>query len=169
MSKKSRNLAALRVSACLMATGAAVFAAGGLLSAPAPASAAAGQAEPVAMRNIYDAPNSTDDEDTVGAVFTRIPQVNQVQFVLHSAPRVTWWKQIRLVDKAGETLSDQADFTQDDKHHTKVLSVGRKAVEQGAFIVFAKAKTFGRHTDMYRVQIPLSHLGYRVDITWQKD
>lgn len=171
MSKIPRNSAALRVSACLIAGSAAVFAVGGWtsLSVSAPASAAAYQAEPIAMGDIYNAPNSADDEDRVGVVFTRIPQVNQVKFVLHSAPRVTWWKQIRLVDKAGETLAGQEDFTQDDKHHTRVLTIGRKAVEQGAFIVFAKAKVFGRHTDMYRVQIPLAHLGHRIDITWQDD
>lgn len=175
MSAIPRNPAAPPGWACLIA-GAAVLAAGGALCAsvarPAPASAhtrvvaPAVGAAPIPEADLYDVRNQ---EDVVTAVFTPIPQADQIRFVLHTVPGVTWWKEIRLVDGSRKTLADQADFTQDAKHHTKVLTVGRSAVRKGVFVIYAKAKELGAHTDRYEGKVPVAHLGHRVDITWQKD
>jgi len=159
----------------LGATALAVLAAGGtLLTASAPVygsvTAHAPSAERAALTvpsPIYNAPNSQDYEDNITTSFTAIPQKDKVQFVLTAAPNVTWWKGVRVTDKAGTVLV--TDFTQDAKHRTAVLSVGQAAVKKGAFVIFSKAKTFGVHTDMYTVRVPIDDLGYRVDINWIKD
>lgn len=49
-----------------------------------------------------------------------------------------------------------------------VLNLSRAAVAGGAYIVFAKAKTFGVHTDMYTVTVPPGDLGYRIILNWVK-
>ncbi|WP_055477855.1 hypothetical protein [Sphaerimonospora mesophila] len=177
MSEIPRNPAAPPRWACLIA-GAAVLVAGGALcvsvSRPAPAAAAvhapgaasAVEVGPIPEADLYDVRNK---EDVVTAVFTPIPQADQIQFVLHTVPGVTWWKEIRLVDGSRNTLADQADFTQDAKHHTKILTVDRSAVQKGVFLIYAKAKEWGAHTDRYEGKVPVAHLGHRIDITWQKD
>jgi hypothetical protein len=116
---------------------------------------------------IYNAPNHQDYEDSVTAAFTTTAKPGQVQYVLTAGPNVTWWKGIRVTDKAGKVLA--SDFTQDAKHRTAMLTVGKAAVTNGAYIIFSKAKTFGVHTDMYTVPIPPADLGYRIDINWVRD
>jgi hypothetical protein len=155
-----------------IAAGVATLAVAGTIAAtttPTPASAE-GKRAGVVHRDwlSYNAPNSQDREDTVKATFTRTQDPNSIQFVLSTAPDVTWWKGITITDlSSGRPLA--SDFTQDAKHTTGALKISRDAVQSGAYIAFSKAKEFGRHTRMYVATVPADQLGYRVDIHWLDD
>lgn len=125
---------------------------------------------PIPTMPTYEAPTpGGDPEDTVKASYTKIPQTDQVQFVLHSAPEVTWWKQIDIADRNFHAVRDQVDFTRDAKHVTKVLTVTKPEVDACAYLVFWKAKHLGQERAMYQTNVKSSDLGHRIDLTWVKD
>jgi hypothetical protein len=89
-----------------------------------------------------------------------------VAFQLEMNPRLTWWKGLTIFSPQGITLG---------------VSETRDEVKQGAHLVFArdrlrnatielmKAKTFGIHTGMYRLNVndmPAEWWGYLVRFNW---
>ncbi|MER7504929.1 hypothetical protein AB0L05_36775 [Nonomuraea pusilla] len=159
--------AALAVTA--LVPGAATAQAAGTTTCPGLLRTPQTEFKPVVAQLSYQAPNKRDGEDIITAAYTKIPQADEVQFVLHSAPQVTWWKEISVTDQKGHVLRDQRDFTQDAKHDTRVLTLTRAEASACAYVWFSKAKTFGKHTPMYPVFVQASDLGNRIDLTWVKD
>lgn len=107
---------------------------------------------------------------------------DEIEIVLKTDPNVTWWKSIIVKDfNGGKQTRVNSISTQDDDHGPKAMRQNFANVvadqEDGHFfwLVFAKAKVLGVHTEMYdlgwgRLQESLSDLkGKRVIFTWQKD
>src|SRR3954454_18660508 len=171
--KTSTSIRARMAAASLLAAGVA----GGVALAPGASASGYGDdfgAPGVSTALTYAAPNwNFDHEDNVQATYTPTGLNDRVQFVLHAAPNITWWKQIRVVNAAGKTLPGEIDYTQDAKHYTTVVTVTKSQLEfdqyVGLKLVFSKAKTFGIHTDMYQTKIQASDLGQRIVLDWLWD
>lgn len=145
-----------------------LIAAAALIAGAPPSASGTPRPEVLRTGSVYDAPNAEDKQDTVQAEFSTASRPDSIEFVLTTPSGVTWWKGIRLVDRAsGQVLG--SEFTQDAKHTSGVLTLTADQAMRGASIVFSKAKTFGVHNDMYSASVPSDQKGRRVTIHWLKD
>ena len=70
-----------------------------------------------------------------------------VEFVLESAPQITWWKGIRVPDGEG---NDWMIETQDSRKVDSV-SLWADQVHNGQALIFHKAKFSGSHRIVYHI------------------
>ena len=112
-----------------------------------------------------------------------IPQ-DETEIVLKTDPNVTWWKSIIVRDfNNGKDTTVNSISTQDGDHGPKAMRqnfanvVADREDVHYFWLVFAKAKVLGVHTEMYEFgygwnnsQESFNGLGgKRVIFTWQKD
>jgi hypothetical protein len=143
---------------------AATVAAAGFSTVAAAAPASASQAGiPCIGWNQLD---QTPDGDHIGLKARQLGDPKAIMFQLTTPSAITWWKQIKFVDRNGAALAQ--DFTQDAKHTTTILTFHASQLD-GASMVFSKAKTFGVHTDMYQLCDLKGAEGNLFVFNWDKD
>lgn len=105
-------------------------------------------------------------EDTVSLDESAIADGSSVQFVLESAPVVTWWKALEL--HAPDDHIIRSVETQDANHGPQSMSASATEL-RGARLVLAKAKIFGIHTGMYELRNLDTELGNNLHFVWETD
>lgn len=70
-----------------------------------------------------------------------------MEFVLATAPAITWWKGLRVPDGEGNSSLIE---TQDNTHRAAV-TLWANQVHKGQELVFSKAKLLGSHRVVYRL------------------
>ncbi len=119
------------------------------------------------IRGTFVAPNW---EDTIRLHLTQTHE-GGTEFQLKSAPAVRWWKSVKVVNRYARGQIQGECQTQDDDSESGIVRL--EGSNRLNLLIFAKAKMFGVHTDMY--EIPLGELnggvldGIRFNFLWQKD
>ncbi|MFJ3229313.1 hypothetical protein ACIPJS_39190 [Streptomyces sp. NPDC086783] len=105
---------------------------------------------------IYDSilkPWNHDSEDALSVGVSSSGNKSYVEYVLNTPKDITWHKWITIYDKRGNEISQAS--TVDSQHSSKVLFLPASQVNNGAYMVFSKAKFLGAKADMF--EIPLSN------------
>lgn len=117
--------------------------------------------------NAMVAPEELPDGDRIQAIITRdAVEPASVEFVLETAPAITWWKGLRVPDGEGNSWLIE---TQDNTHRA-AMTLWADQVHNGQELVFHKAKFLGSHRVVYRLG-DLGRLapGSRVTFRWLSD
>jgi hypothetical protein len=118
-------------------------------------------------RRLEDFPN-VSVQDTISVTRSLGADPNAVEFVIETAPNITWWKglELRVPFGSGELLDVRE--TQDNNHGPHAFA--RPADELvGSRLVLSKAKLFGVHTGMYELYNLSAQRGRRLHFLWQRD
>src|SRR5207247_422543 len=105
-------------------------------------------------------------EDTISLTLGFIENSSNVEIQLESDTSVTWWKAIEVY-ASNNTLLGRAE-THDNDHGPHTFSLAANDLV-GARLILAKAKTFGVHTGMYRLEDLSSFQGRSFQFLWQRD
>jgi hypothetical protein len=116
-------------------------------------------------RNLADFPGLSR-EDTISVTISPAASPDDVEFVLETAPEVTWWKAIELRSADGAMTAQRE--TQDSDHGPHSFSAHADDLV-GSRLTLAKAKIFGIHTGMYELQNLSGQRGSRIHFLWQRD
>lgn len=94
--------------------------------------------------------NRLHDGDNVALIGNDpIDDPAMTEIVLELAPHKTWWKGIQVQDGGGALVTEIG--VQDDDKARSVRVPSQVLVDPGGYLVFMKAKAFGVHTGMYRL------------------
>lgn len=88
----------------------------------------------------------------------------QIEFVLRTAPNITWAKSIKIVDTAAQ-FGEASTADADHGPKSLIVEVIPEALG-GASLLFSKAATLGVFTGMYTVGDLLRYSGKKVEFTW---
>jgi hypothetical protein len=104
---------------------------------------------------------------------------DQIEFVLATWPKVTWWKGLTLTEMhcsryvPPQPCALHTTEAAGERHSSQSIIVRTQdpAVPNGYRLVFYKAKAFGVHTEMYWLSVgdTLELRGYRLTFVWEKD
>lgn len=91
----------------------------------------------------------------------------KVTLILNTAPTVTWWKALKLMQRNGGGIIREV-ITEESNHGPGTLVIDSSEYSSSR-IVFAKAKIFGIHTDMYELFEIAEKDGLTLNFTWIAD
>ena len=113
-------------------------------------------ATPVPWSIVFPPPNplrwiGTPPEDIITLTQQRgATDPGSIQFVLGSSnPRITWWKQLRIVGDGERLVLGSSEF-QDELRRGAIIELALPQLS-GRAMQLCKAKTFGVHTCMYEL------------------
>lgn len=92
---------------------------------------------------------------------------NQVKFILKTGAIVTWWKALKILRRDGSLVNEVT--LQDSNHGPTMELIINQADYSNMKLVFAKAKIFGIHTDMYELFEFEEMNGRTLTLTWETD
>jgi hypothetical protein len=94
--------------------------------------------------------NRLQDNDSIVLINNEpIDDSSMTEIVLELAPHKTWWKGIQIQDPGGAYVDEIG--VQDDNKVASVRVPSQILVDPGGYLLFMKAKMFGVHTGMYRL------------------
>jgi hypothetical protein len=94
--------------------------------------------------------NRLSDNDNVALINNEpIGDPNMTEVVLELAPHKTWWKGIQVQDGTGAYVDEIG--VQDNNKVASLTVASQILVDPGGYLLFMKAKAFGVHTGMYRL------------------
>lgn len=113
-------------------------------------------------------PNAIDN-DVIRYSETRMrPAItNEIRIVLTTAPNVTWWKGIEVLDAENVVIARVE--TQDNNHGPVVAVIPPGHNPETMKLRFLKAKFLGIHTGMYTVCDLRRAVGKQLSFHWQQD
>jgi hypothetical protein len=115
--------------------------------------------------------NRMQDGDNIALINNdAIDDPNATEIVLELAPHKTWWKGIQIQDGGGGYVDEIG--VQDNNKVASVRVPSQVLVDPGGYLLFEKAKAFGVHTGMYRLNcggLAAEMKGRRVHLFWYAD
>jgi hypothetical protein len=94
--------------------------------------------------------NRLQDNDNIALINNDpLDDPNATEIVLELAPHKTWWKGIQIQDGSGAYVDEIG--VQDNNKIASVRVSSQILVDPGGYLLFLKAKAFGIHTGMYRL------------------
>jgi hypothetical protein len=115
--------------------------------------------------------NRLHDNDNIALLNNDpIDDPNMTEIGLELAPHKRWWKGIQVQDGSGAYVDEIG--VEGDSKSARVRVPSQILVDPGGFILFLKAKAFGIHTGMYRLNcggLSEQLRGRRVDLYWYAD
>lgn len=114
---------------------------------------------------------SSEDTIDYGETYGRDSRTNQIRIELSSAPHVTWWKSIEVLDAENNVMDSVSTEGRSLGPTVMIIPVrGRGGRNPSTLkLKFLKAKAFGVHTGMYTLCNLSGQVGKTLYFRWSRD